>query len=115
MPVIKEVTKLWGTELWHHNDTDYCMKTLVLRHGAVSSKHWHRYKTETFLVVRGRVVLEIGVQAFTLLPGDSITLHAGALSAHRFRAIDPEGATVIEASTMHDDDDVVRIEPSRLL
>jgi len=114
MPVIKEVQKLWGTELWHHNDTDYCMKTLQLRHGAQSSLHYHRLKRETFLVMYGVVELQAEQRGvwLTLRVGDSITLEPGV--AHRFRAATTV-ARVVEASTTHSDDDVVRLEPSRLL
>jgi D-lyxose ketol-isomerase len=48
----------------------------------------------------------------TLKPGDSVTLEPGV--AHRFRAATTV-ARVVEASTMHNDDDVVRLEPSKLL
>jgi hypothetical protein len=40
----KVVKKLWGSEIWHHNDELYCMKTLVLKTGFMSSLHWHRVK-----------------------------------------------------------------------
>ena len=112
MPVIKEVQKLWGTELWHHNDSQYCMKSLVIQPGAVSSLHYHRVKRETFLVTRARVMLEVGGTAVELCEGDSYTIEPGA--PHRFRTLGVT-ATVVEASTTHDDDDVVRIEPSKLL
>src|SRR5271165_2679726 len=112
MPVIKEVTKLWGTELWHHNDTDYCMKTLLLRRGAQSSLHCHKVKRETFLVTDGSVMLETGLDVHVLSVGDSITIEPGV--AHRFRAVSV-AATVIEASTTHDDADVYRIEESKVL
>ena len=112
MPVIKEVQKLWGCELWHHNDTDYCMKTLELRHGAQSSLHYHRKKRETFLVTYGTVEIQTSGAWLALQTGDSITLEPGV--AHRFRAATTV-ARVVEASTMHDDEDVVRLEPSKLL
>ena len=134
MPVIKEVEKLWGRELWHHNDQQasdgpdgrgYCMKTLELRAGVQSSLHYHYVKRETFLVVAGEVELYLRVRLWnylvvetisetlmTLRQGDSITI--APLVAHRFRALTPE-ATVVEASTPHDDADVYRLEESRLL
>jgi len=112
MSVIKEVQKLWGTELWHHNNTDYCMKTLVLHHGAQSSLHYHKVKRETFLVTDGSVLLSYGCASWIMQRGDSVTIEPGVV--HRFRALCSE-ATVIEASTTHSDDDVVRLEPSKLL
>jgi len=111
MPVIKEVTKLWGREWWHHNSGGYCMKTLQLRVGAQSSLHYHALKRETFLCIKGIVDLEIGDARMLLHPQQSVTLEPGV--AHRFRAVTAK-ATVIEASTEHDDADVYRIEESRL-
>ena len=114
MPVIKEVAKLWGTELWHHNDAQYCMKTLLLQHGAQSSLHYHKVKRETFLVTYGVVEIQRDADGVwhRLEPGDSITIHPGV--AHRFRAATTV-ARVVEASTMHDDADVYRIEESTVL
>jgi quercetin dioxygenase-like cupin family protein len=115
MPVIKEVTKLWGTELWHHNDSYYCMKTLQLRRGAQSSLHYHKVKRETFLVTHGTVGIQLGGADEpwqTFQSGASVTIEPGV--AHRFMALGG-AATVVEASTMHDDDDVVRLEPSKLI
>ena len=114
MPVIKEVQKLWGTELWHHNDSQYCMKTLRLRWGAQSSLHYHVRKRETFLVTQGTVEIQMVALGgwHRLQAGDSVTIQPGV--AHRFRAV-TETATVVEASTTHSDDDVVRLEDSRLL
>lgn len=112
MPVIKQVTKLWGTELWHHNDELYCMKTLVILAGAVSSLHYHKLKTETFLCVDGVVILEMDGQYALLKAGDSVTIEPGV--AHRFKTATTI-ARVVEASTMHDDADVYRLEESKLL
>lgn len=117
-----EVPKLWGSEQWANNDSDYCMKALYLNRGFQSSMHYHERKKETFMCVAGKVKLEImphyktsaeqyGVihnvylqpyQSYTLLPG----------VPHRFQAI-TDGAVVIEASTFHSDEDVVRLEESR--
>lgn len=112
MPIIHKVPKMWGRELWHHNDSDYCMKTLVIHSGAQSSLHYHKVKRETFLCVQGSVMLEIGGDAHVLTRGDSITIEPGV--AHRFRAV-TDAATVIEASTTHDDADVYRVEDSKVL
>jgi mannose-6-phosphate isomerase-like protein (cupin superfamily) len=118
MPVIKEVEKLWGTELWHHNDSQYCMKTLMIRSGAQSSLHYHKVKRETFLVVYGFVSLQVGPNwrnKRKMRPGDSFTIEPGV--PHRFRVASGCGdrAMVVESSTTHSDEDVVRLEPSKLL
>lgn len=106
-----KVEKLWGHEVWHHNDKNYCMKTLFMRHGVKSSMHMHKKKTETFLVIlgivklefeKGEVVLLHKGQAYTILPNQYHRFSAATLTA-----------TVVEASTYHDESDVFRIEPSR--
>jgi len=110
MPVLKTVEKVWGRELWHHNSDKYCMKTLELRRGAQCSLHFHPQKEETFLVVNGVVRFELYDQIRTLYEGESIDIPSGY--PHRFSAITSR-ARVIEASTHHSDEDVVRLEESR--
>lgn len=113
---IKTVEKLWGRELWHHNDLLYCMKTLVIEPRACSSLHYHRVKYETFLVAEGTVWLELGGSTRLMLTGSSVDIQPGYAYRHRFRAASEDGkAVVIEASTYHDDDDTVRIEEAKLL
>jgi mannose-6-phosphate isomerase-like protein (cupin superfamily) len=112
---VKVVKKLWGREIWHHNDARYSMKTLVLHVGAQSSLHYHINKRETFLVVHGWVLLEYPQGTFKCLRegfDHSVTIEPGASHAHRFMAISPV-AHVIEVSNEHDDNDVVRIEDAR--
>lgn len=113
MPVINEVPKLWGRELWHHNNARYSMKTLILEPGAQSSLHYHERKEETFLVIEGSVWLELGGRVTLLTAGSSVDIRTR--EPHRFRCAGPKRATVIEAGTEHDDEDVVRLEASRLL
>jgi D-lyxose ketol-isomerase len=117
-----EVEKKWGNEQWLENSEKYCMKLLFLDHGFQSSLHFHRTKTETFLCVAGKVLLEVMpfykshpdqfdvVMRHYLQPYQHFTLKAGI--PHRFTAITAE-AVIVEASTKHDDDDVVRIEESK--
>ena len=119
-----EVEKLWGSESWSHNDDKYCMKTLFLNSGFQSSMHYHKVKEETFQVVAGKVKLEYmpwykdGVDTFDVVkqvylqPYQDFTLLPGV--PHRFTAITPT-AVIVEASTKHSDEDVVRLEESRAI
>jgi mannose-6-phosphate isomerase-like protein (cupin superfamily) len=109
MSKVYEVRKLWGRELWYWNG-NYCMKALVLNHGFRSSLHYHLLKRETFLVVSGVVALEYKGQTTELATGDAATIEPG--ESHRFWSVTTYGAVVVEASTHHDDADVVRVEPS---
>jgi D-lyxose ketol-isomerase len=119
-----EVEKLWGSESWLKNDEQYCMKLLFLKPDFQSSLHYHKVKTETFLVVAGKVKLELlpyfktqpdqfdVIQVRFLQPYQSITL--APFTPHRFRSVGGD-AVIVEASTFHSDEDVVRLEESRAI
>ena len=50
-----KVEKLWGYELWIHNDSQYCGKLLVFpKEGSNFSMHYHMIKTETWYVQEGK-------------------------------------------------------------
>ena len=50
----KRVDKIWGYELWIHNDEDYCGKLLVFpKKGSHFSMHYHLKKKETWYVQSG--------------------------------------------------------------
>lgn len=107
--VMKEVEKVWGSELWVVN-CEYCGKLLYLDKGAKSSYHRHEIKKETFFCIEGEVALTIEGKEYKLLPlYQPITIKPGQL--HSFRGI--TDATIIEFSTHHDDRDVVRLTESR--
>jgi len=110
---MERIDKRWGYELIHHNADGYSMKTLVLKPGTISSLHYHTKKTETFLVVEGSIRIEVDGVMYILFKSDSIHIPAG--TPHRFRAVTCDEAVVIEAGTIHDEEDVTRIEESRLL
>lgn len=114
--------KLWGREEWHSNDDSYCMKTLFLWPGFQSSMHYHKVKKETFLVVAGKVKLEYMphyrrssdfpdvIHKVYLQPYQSFELPP--FMPHRFTAIGGD-AVIVESSTKHSDEDVVRLEESK--
>ncbi len=119
---IIEVEKLWGSETWLNNDEDFCAKLLFLNKGFQCSLHFHPRKREIFICVAGKVKLEVMpfyrnyVDSFDvtktiyLQPYQHFMLEPGI--PHRFTAITPT-AVIVEASTKHSDDDVVRLEDSR--
>lgn len=108
------VEKLWGQEIWMVND-EYCGKILRVKPGYMCSLHYHPVKRETFYVQAGSVTLERvtneGNFIELLFPGDSRTIPAH--TPHRFSSY--TGAQIIEVSTHHSDEDVVRLAPSRQL
>lgn len=112
----KIVEKVWGTEYWIVNNDKYCMKLLKINPGYQCSLHYHKIKDETFIVVSGTVGLEVFERGedkkyHCLMHGGVYRLYPD--TAHRFQACSIDPAMVIEISTTHDDDDVVRIEESR--
>lgn len=111
------IDKLWGQEEWICNTPLYCGKILRIDPGYQCSLHMHPVKTETFYVDSGCVSLELilgkdcAPTFIKLNPGDSYTLNPGTY--HRFSSLDPRGSKVIEFSTEHSDDDVIRLEDSK--
>lgn len=116
---INRVDKVWGRECWIVNNELYCAKILHICCGRMSSLHYHKVKDETFHVLEGSCYLEIqdidGRNICMLKKGDSIRLRPATV--HRFFCT-PEmtlGCKVLEISTRHSDDDVVRLEESKCL
>ena len=107
-----KVVKVWGTEEIIANANGYCGKILRISPGYQCSLHYHPVKNETFLCLAGPVQLQVGEVEGMLTAGDSITILAG--TPHRFAYVyDDDGMGVlIEFSSTHSDDDVVRLEPS---
>jgi len=107
---IKQVPKVWGEELWLVNSDKYCGKLLTINKGAQSSYHYHKIKEETFYCLYGQVTLVIEGKTFVM---DSMaspkTIEAG--EKHSFKGI--KSSVLLEISTHHDDEDVVRLEESR--
>ena len=102
------VPKEWGTEYWLVNNSLYCCKILALKKGFQCSLHHHRTKDETFIVLSGHVRLERNGVVKDALPGER--MHISPYARHRFGGI--EDSEILEVSTHHSDDDVVRDAPS---
>jgi len=103
----KTVKKEWGSEEWIVN-RDYCGKKLILNKGFRCSMHYHKNKDETFYILSGKVLLEIGTQKNILHPGHSILIKPG--QKHRFTGL--EQSEIMEFSTHHEDSDSYRDELS---
>lgn len=113
---INQVEKVWGIEYWVVNNDKYCMKLLQINPGGCCSLHRHPIKDETFYVNEGTCMIEVSGEIQTLNPGDSV--HIPPETPHRFwvpRGINAVPCEIVEVSTRHDDEDVVRLEPSKLL
>ena len=104
--MIKKVDKIWGSEEWIVNNSKYCGKILNLNKGFRCSIHYHKDKHETFYLLEGKVLLEIGdeLKKIILEKGDVQTLEPGM--KHRFTPL--EDSKIIEFSTHHEDSDTYR-------
>ncbi len=102
-----EVKKVWGKEIWIVNNDDYCGKLLLLDKGAKCSDHYHPKKRETFYCLKGEVLLRVDGYEFLLQVPYTIPPN----TRHSFLGITK--ATILEVSTHHEEDDVVRISDSQ--
>ncbi len=98
------VPKVWGEEHWIVNRDEYCGKKLILKQGWRCSIHLHPVKDETFHVESGLVYLELDGAGSFLRPGDTVHIPTG--TPHRFSGL--EDSVIVEFSTHHEDDDVIR-------
>jgi len=110
----KKVAKKWGEEIWIINNDRYCGKYLRINKGACCSLHYHPKKMESFMCIKGLVMLfvqsENELKSFIMERDDKvITLMPE--TPHAFQGM-TEGATLLEISTTHNDEDVVRLTES---
>lgn len=120
---IKFVPKGWGYERWLMNGPLYCAKELVFAPGRSCSYHYHKLKTETFLIKSGQINLLWADQLpvptnemeylrgefrFTKLQTGDV-FHVPPMTRHQIRAV--TDAVILEFSTQHFDDDSYRLVP----
>ncbi len=115
----------WGYQLRLVDHPLYAGKFLVLENNTPGSKHYHKKKTETFVVLKGEVFINafkeyswitrwfrkhrlVFVYAGTLKEGESITLPKK--TRHEMRKMSDDVAVILEVSTKDDDEDIVRTE-----
>lgn len=101
------VQKVWGEEQIIVNKR-YCGKILTLMEQHRCSMHYHKKKDETFFVISGLVLLEIGKEILLLHPGYSVGVKPGV--PHRFTGLG--WSKIVEFSTHHEDSDSCRTTQS---
>lgn len=108
----KQVDKLWGREYWIVNDTcgNYCSKILKLIPDHKASLHYHKEKHETFTILSGLARITSNGVTVIYSKGESVCIEPKI--PHTFEAY-MFPAYILETSTLHSDDDVVRLEVSR--
>ena len=106
---IERHQKVWGSEKWLVNSDKYCGKLLLIDKGAESSYHYHPVKEETFFCLGGLVELTVNGKKF-LLDETSNPITIEPFDKHSFRGV--MQSVLLEASTPHDEVDVVRLSES---
>jgi mannose-6-phosphate isomerase-like protein (cupin superfamily) len=104
--------KGWGREVWIANNAKYCGKILEISEGKRCSLHFHRLKTESFYLRRGRLRIRLKesvdadtIREFDLLEGECMDVPPGLV--HQMEAI--EDSELYEFSTQHFESDSYRI------
>ena len=120
----QKIGKLWGHETIIINNNRYCGKVLTVEpNGKACSIHFHKLKTETFLVTRGKLTLQLWkaneeretISAFEYLgyiileSSESITIEPW--TAHRFWS-DNDVTDFVEFSSPDDPSDSYRLQSS---
>ena len=106
----RRIEKPWGYELiWAETD-EYVGKILHVRAGEALSLQYHEIKDETFFLLRGSLLLQVGLSAdqlidYQMLEGQSFHMPTGTVH----RMIAETDCELAEVSTPHLDD-LVRLE-----
>jgi mannose-6-phosphate isomerase-like protein (cupin superfamily) len=106
---LQQIKKVWGCEEQIENNDKYSCKLLHINSGYQSSLHYHMKKDETFILQKGRILLEIGDSVHEMQPGDYIRIQPQ--TRHRFKAL--EDSVILEVGTTHYENDSYRLESSR--
>ena len=109
---VNVVKKGWGGEVWIANNELYCGKLLRLDKGKKCSLHYHKLKTESFYLHKGRLLMRImespeatAIDEFELEAGQCMDIPIGLV--HQMVAL--EDSELFEFSTQHFDSDSHRL------
>jgi mannose-6-phosphate isomerase-like protein (cupin superfamily) len=104
--------KGWGREIWIANNPLYCGKILEIRKGKKCSLHYHKLKTESFYLHRGRLKIRTKespvaklMEEFELEAGECMDVPIGLV--HQMEAL--EDSELFEFSTQHFETDSHRL------
>ena len=104
--------KGWGREVWIANNPLYCGKILEIRKGKRCSLHYHKLKTESFYLHKGRLKIRVKesvdserLEVFEISSGDCMDVAPGLV--HQMEAL--EDSELFEFSTQHFESDSYRL------
>lgn len=104
------VKKAWGEEHILVDAPTHCAKLLKIKAGWQGSLHRHAKKDETLFVKLGAVAMEVDDRILLAAIDDKVRIPPGTV--HRFSA-GTNKAELLEVSSHHERDDVVRDVPAR--
>lgn len=102
----KIIKKPWGQEEIIFLSKDYCVKKLTLNKNEMTSLQYHKKKTETVLILKGKLNIQVENKNLILEPFETITILPNQV--HRM-SVENNECLYLECSTPHLDD-VVRID-----
>jgi len=103
--------KVWGGERWLVNREEYCGKLLFVHKNHKVSFHCHKKKHETFIIIKGMILMQLGDDEFIMEEGDAVEVPQEVY--HSFTGI--TDATILEVSTQHFENDSYRLTQSKKL
>jgi Mannose-6-phosphate isomerase len=110
---MRTVVKPWGYEEIWAETFNYVGKILVIKPGHRLSRQYHNLKEETFRVLSGHLILEIGsgnnIQTLHMMAGEVYHCPPGTIHRMICDVNETKVVEVLEVSTNHLDD-VVRLE-----
>ena len=67
-----DIKKPWGSYKNLFKNKDFLIKVIIIKPGAELSRQYHEHRKEVWIMLRGKLFLQINNESITLLPGDYI-------------------------------------------
>jgi|SRR5690348_15468240 len=100
------VARKWGSFLQFTENENTTVKILSIKKGESISYQYHRYRSEQWYVIKGRIVVTKGIETSILLPDSVVTIQVG--EKHKMEGLDD--SLVLEISRGHfDENDIERL------
>ena len=111
----KKIEKGWGHELIIESNDQYCFKELhFYRSGCKSSMHFHKDKTETWLCLRGAVMVDLidlsDASKSKVYVTQGGIFHIDPMTPHQVTCTEDD-TVILEASSKDTPEDNYRILP----
>lgn len=110
MKFINKSDRPWGVYYVIHDENNYKLKKIYVRSGERLSYQYHKFRSETWIVVKGSGIVTINDKDTRLEYGDTITIPK--LSKHRVFNDKKDELVFIEVQTgdSFEESDIVRVQ-----